>query len=71
MQVYTYSQARQKLSEVLDIAKREEVRIKRRTGDFYSVRYRKESDSPFDIDAIKTNATTADILEAIASGRAR
>jgi len=71
MKVYTYSQARQKLAEVLDIAKREEVRIKRRTGDFYSVRYRKESDSPFDIDAIKTKATTADILEAIASGRAR
>jgi hypothetical protein len=71
MKVYTYSQARQKLAEVLDIAKREEVRIKRRAGDFYSIRYRKENESPFEISPIRTKATTADILEAIASGRAR
>jgi PHD/YefM family antitoxin component YafN of YafNO toxin-antitoxin module len=71
MRVYTYSQARQKLAEVLDFARREEVRIKRRTGDSYSIRYRSDNESPFDIKPIKTKASTKDILEAVASSRAR
>ena len=71
MKVYTYSQARQKLAEVLDIAKREEVRIKRRAGDSYSIRYRKETESPFAVKPIKTKVSTQDILDAIAASRAR
>lgn len=71
MKVYTYSQARQRLAEVLDIAKREEVRIKRRAGDSYTIRYRKDNESPFAVKPIKTRASTTDILDAIASGRAR
>jgi hypothetical protein len=70
MKVYTYSQARQNLSEVLDIARREEVRIKRRTGDSYSIRYRRDAESPFDIAPIKTKASTKDILDAIENSRA-
>ncbi|MFC1535127.1 type II toxin-antitoxin system Phd/YefM family antitoxin [Thermodesulfobacteriota bacterium] len=36
MKVYTYSEARQKLSKVLDTARSEEVIIKRRGGgNFY------------------------------------
>ena len=71
MKVYTYSQARQNLSEVLDFARREEVRIKRRSGDSYSIRYRKEDESPFAVKPIRTDATTRDILDAIAASRAR
>ncbi|MBU4460022.1 MAG: prevent-host-death protein [Verrucomicrobia bacterium] len=71
MKVYTFSQARQKLAEVLDIARREEVRIRRRSGDSFSVRYRKEGDSPFNVPGVRTRATTQDIVDAIAESRAR
>lgn len=71
MKVYTFSQARQRLAEVLDTARHEEVRIKRRAGDMFSIRHRKEDESPFDVSPVKSKATTADILEAIASSRAR
>lgn len=36
MKVFTYSEARQKLSTVLDLARSEEVVIKRRGGSVYS-----------------------------------
>ena len=45
MKVYTYSEARQRLSEVLDIARGEEVVIKRRGGETYSV-YLKHQQNP-------------------------
>ena len=71
MKVYTFSQARQRLAEVLDTARHEEVRIKRRAGDLFSIRYRREKDSPFDVPAVSTQATTEDILDVIAASRAR
>lgn len=37
MKIYTYSQARQHLSEVLDTARREEVLIRRRGRETFSV----------------------------------
>jgi len=69
MKVYTYSEARQKLSEVLNLAKREEVLIKRRGGETFSVIYKKGNASPFDVPGIKTDATTQDILEAVRESR--
>ena len=72
MQVYTYSEARQKLSTVLDMARSEEVIIKRRGGEFFKVIFKKSSpSSPFDVAGIKTNATTKDILDAIRDSRSR
>ena len=69
MRVYTYSEARQRLSEVLDIARGEEVVIKRRGGETFSVRFKTSPKSPFDIPGIKTNVTTSDILDAIIESR--
>lgn len=69
MKVFTYSQARQRLSEVLDTALREEVLIRRRGGDTFSVTHKALSTSPFDVPGIKTEATTEDILEAIRVSR--
>ncbi|MCF6286008.1 MAG: type II toxin-antitoxin system Phd/YefM family antitoxin [Candidatus Hydrogenedentes bacterium] len=69
MKQYTYSQARQRLSEVLDIARNEEVLITRRGGDTFSVVYKTEKASPFDIPGIKTKATTQDILDAVRESR--
>ena len=71
MKVYTYSQARQRLAEVLDTARHEEVRIKRRGGDSFSVRVSRDRSSPFDVPAVRSRATTGDILAAIQDSRKR
>ncbi len=71
MKVYTYSEARQKFSAVLDTAKSEEVIIKRRGGDTFKIIFTKSPKSPFDVPGIKTKATTKDILDAVNESRAR
>jgi Phd_YefM. len=69
MKVYTYSQARQNLSELLKIAKKEEVLIKQRDGAVFSVVSKRLSKSPFDVSGIKTKATTRNIIDAIRESR--
>lgn len=71
MKVYTYSEARQRLAEVLNIARSEEVVIKRRGGETFSILFRKSKKSPFDIPGIKTKATKKDILAAVRESRER
>ena len=71
MKVYTYSEARQRLSSILNIARTEEVIIKRRSGDTFSIIFRKSEKSPFDVPGIQTKATTNDILNAIKESRGR
>ena len=69
MKVYTYSEARQRFSEVLNIARTEEVIVKRRGGEAFTILYRESSKSPFDVPGIKTKASTQDILDAIRESR--
>jgi prevent-host-death family protein len=71
MKVYTYSEARQHLADVLNIARNEEVIIKRRGGETFSIIFKKNKKSPFDVQGIQTKATTKDILEAIRESRER
>jgi prevent-host-death family protein len=71
MKVYTYSEARRRFAEVLNIARKEEVIIKRRGGETFSIIFKETPKSPFDIPGIKTKATTKDILEAIRDSRER
>jgi prevent-host-death family protein len=71
MKVYTYSEARQRFTEVLNIAREEEVIIKRRDGETFTIVFKKTSKSPFDIPGLKTKATTEDILAAIKDSRER
>jgi len=71
MKVYTYSEARQRLSEVLNIARTEEVVIKRKGGECFSISLKKKQKSPFDVPGINTRATTKDILDAIQESRSR
>jgi prevent-host-death family protein len=71
MKVFTYSEARQRFSSVLDTARKEEVLIKRRGGELFSLTYKTTSKSPFDVPSIKTKATTADILDAIRESRSK
>ncbi|RWX46145.1 Antitoxin Phd/YefM, type II toxin-antitoxin system [Candidatus Electrothrix aarhusensis] len=70
MQVFTYSQARQNLSKLLKLAQREEVQIRRRDGALFSLTVKKKKQSsPFDVPGIKTQATTADILDTVRESR--
>jgi len=70
MKVYTYSEARQNLSDVLNISLEEEVLIRRKDGNIFSIIPKlKTKKSPFDIKGIKTKATTKDILGAIRESR--
>ncbi|MEJ2332584.1 MAG: hypothetical protein P8Y08_07330 [Desulfobulbaceae bacterium] len=71
MKAYTYSDARKHFSKVLDVAKTEEVLIKRRSGEIFSLTIKKTSKSPFDLPGIKTKATTKDILEAVRESRSK
>ena len=71
MKVYTYSEARQKLSKVLDLARSEDVMIKKRSGEIFTVVYQKKSHSPLDVKGVKTSATTQDILDAVEVSRSR
>jgi prevent-host-death family protein len=71
MKVYTYSQARQNLSEVLNRAKSEDVFIRRRGGEVFHVAPRTQESSPFDTPGVKTSAGTADIVKAVREVRSR
>ncbi len=70
MKVFTYSEARQNLSKLLNIAQKEEVEIRRRDGTTFSLVSKiKKGKSPFDVSGIKTKATTKDILNAVRESR--
>ncbi len=71
MKVFTYSEARQHLSDVLNIAQNEEVEIRRRDGQVFSIVSKKTiSDSPFDVEGIKTKVKSRDIISAVKESRA-
>lgn len=72
MKVFTYSEARQNLSKLLAMAKKEEVEIRRKDGSVFSLRSkRSESRSPFDVPGVKTEASVTDILDAVRESRER
>lgn len=71
MKVYTYSEARQRLADVLNIARSEEVVIKRRGGETFAIIFKKSKKSPFDVPGIQTKATTKDILASVRESRER
>lgn len=69
MKVYTYSEARQNLSALLNSAENEEVVIKRRDGKTFTLVAKPISSSPFDVPGINVKASTQDILDAISETR--
>jgi len=72
MNVYTYSEARQRLASLLEQAAREgEVRIKRRDGQVFVVRPEARKSSPLDVEGVDLGISTAEILQFIQEGRER
>ncbi len=70
MKVYTYSQARQKLAQLLDEARQEgEVQIKRRDGQTFVLKPAKEDDSSLNVEGVQTDVSLYEINEAIRESR--
>lgn len=72
MKIYTYSQARDKLADILEESKGEEVVIRRRKGDMFSIAPKLPSRrSPFDVLGLNKKITSKEIVEAIRESRER
>lgn len=70
MKVFTYSEARQNLSKLLQLAQKEEIEIRRKDGLVFSLKAKnRKPKSPFDVAGIETKATTQDILDAVRESR--
>jgi prevent-host-death family protein len=72
MQVYTYSEARQKLASVLDKAETTgRVIIRRRDGRAFALIPQETSASPLDIPAIKVRISTPELVDLVRKERGR
>ncbi len=70
MNVYTYSEARQKLSSVLDTAKRSgKVLIKRSDGSTFCLMPEAKSRSPLDVQGVNTGISTKEIVSFVRESR--
>jgi len=73
MKEYTYSEARQQLSRVLDeVVKYGEVRVKRRDGTRFTIKQETEPRSPLDVEGVKgVSISNDDIIQSIRESRER
>jgi len=72
MQVYTYSEARQKLAMILDQAENTgKVIIRRKDGRTFALIPEKVVFSPLDVPTIKANISTQEIVDIVRKGRER
>ena len=72
MQVFTYSEARQKLAEVLKIAEVSgKVIIRRKDGLSFSLMPEEMPASPMDVASIKTDITSDELVDIVRKGRRR
>jgi len=72
MDIYSYSEARQKLSSVLDKAESSgKVLIRRRDGRTYALVPECTPASPLDIPCVKANMSTEEVVSLIRSERGR
>lgn len=72
MQIYTYSEARQKLAVILDQAENSgKVIIRRKDGRTFALVSEKVASSPLDVPSIKAKITTQELVDNIREGRER
>lgn len=63
MKTFTYSEARQQLASVLELAKREgEILIRRKDGQLFILRPATTSRSPLDVSGIDIGITSDEII---------
>ena len=72
MRVYTYSEARQNLASLLEVAQREgAVRFRRRDGRSFILQPESSEASPIDVEGVDLGVTTNEIVSMIREGRER
>ena len=72
MQVYTYSEARQRLSSVLDKAEMSgKVLIRRKDGRTFTLAPERSKTSPLDVPSIKARISTDELVSIVKTGRCR
>ncbi|MDZ7667652.1 MAG: type II toxin-antitoxin system Phd/YefM family antitoxin [Desulfotignum sp.] len=72
MQVYTYSEARQKLAIVLEQAENTgKVLIRRKDGRTFALVPEKKVSSPLDVPSINAKITSNEIVNIVREGRER
>ena len=71
MRVFTYSEARKRLAEVLDLAENDEVVIKRRNGETFSLKRIRKAVSPLDVEGLKLDVSTTELVSAVRESRER
>ncbi len=70
MKEYTYSEARQRLADLLELAQREgSVRIRRRDGTVFVITRAQDTLSPLDVPGISLDITRDEIVDVIHEGR--
>lgn len=70
MKVYSYSEARQRLAEVLNRSRREgEVEIRRRDGQVFVVRPAAIAGSPLDVPGVSAGLSCGEIVGLVRAGR--
>ena len=70
MKTYTYSQARERLADILEESKKEEIVIRRRKGDVFAIVPKVPMGrSPFDVSGLNKNISHEEIVEAIHESR--
>ena len=70
MRVYTYSEARQNLATLLDIAQKDgAVRIRRKDGQSFVLQPEYREGSPLDVEPVKISVTSDEIVRIIREGR--
>ena len=68
--VYTYTEARQNLASLLDLAVRKgEVRVKRKDGQTFVIKPERKAGSPLDIEGVNLGITTTEIVQFIRESR--
>ena len=70
MDIYTYSEARQKLSAVLDRAESSgRALIRRRDGRTFALTPAEPVASPLNVPSVKAKVTTAELVSIVRAGR--
>lgn len=70
MKTYTYSEARQKLAALLDLARREgRVQIRRRDGQLFILQPAKPKGSPLDVPGVQANLQRGETLDWLKTSR--
>lgn len=70
MEVYTYSEAKQNLSNILDKAVRKgKVFIKGKDGKLFIIREVSPDQSPLEVKGVKSNISRSEIIKAIKESR--